>query len=167
MPETPAFELRSVPVITIDRPVLVDRVPADAAPRPRPSLAVAAPDGSDVVPGKTTGPDIAPHPEPGTVELPVVGIGGVVKFRPRPLHLPLPVYPEICRNAGLEGTAVLKLLVESDSSVSRAELLRSSGNRLLDAAALEAAGRARFVPGRQGVQAVRVWVAVPYVFRLN
>lgn len=167
MPEPRAFELRSVPLTVIDRPVIIDPNLSSPASRPRPSLAVAAADGGDIIVGRTVGDNIVPHPEPGTGELPVVGIDGVVEFRPRPVDLPLPVYPRLCRDAGIEGTAVLKLLVEPDSSVNRAELLRSSGNRLLDAAALEAAVRARFVPGRQGVLPVRVWVAVPYVFRIN
>ncbi|MFO7639302.1 MAG: TonB family protein [bacterium] len=166
LPEVRSFQPRPMPVFVIDRPFITDPGLPATRPRTRPGLAVPVPGGSGDEPAVSNSPVVLPGlgSEP---EIPVVEIGRVVEFPPRPVDLPAPAYPELCRNAGITGTAVLKLLVEPDSSVSRAEILRSSDNRLLDAAALAAAARARFTPGRQGIQPVRVWVAVPYVFRLD
>jgi protein TonB len=161
------YRPHSSPVLFIDQPPALDgSVPEPPRPRVRPKLPVAAPDGGDLDPGVTTGDSIFDVPR-GEPDYPEIPFGRVVQFPPKAVILPRPGYPELCRSAGIEGKVVLRLLVEPDSSVSRAELLSSSGSSLLDEAALDAARRARFVPGRQGIQVVRVWVAVPYDFRLN
>ncbi|MFO7676716.1 MAG: TonB family protein [bacterium] len=161
------YRPHSAQVYAFDRPANLDLVvPAPPVPRVRPRLPVAAPDGGDADPGITTGDRIfeRPRPEPGYVEVP---LGVVIERPPSPLNLPKPAYPELCRAAGISGRVVVKLLVEPDSSVSRAELLKGSGSSLLDEAALAAARQARFRPGAQGIQPVRVWVAIPYDFRLD
>ena len=75
-------------------------------------------------------------------------------------------YPEIARRAGLEGTVVVQVLVGPRGLVERAEIIQGV-HPLLDKAALDAAARCQFTPGKQRGVAVPVWVAVPYRFRLN
>ena len=61
---------------------------------------------------------------------------------------------------------MVEALLNLDGSVMDARLLKSSGNAMLDAAAIEAALRARFTPAMQRDKSVRVWVSQTYRFRL-
>lgn len=51
-------------------------------------------------------------------------------------------YPEAARRAGLSGVAEVRIVVEADGAARSAQLSRSSGHALLDAAALEMLGKA-------------------------
>jgi protein TonB len=90
-----------------------------------------------------------------------------VEIKPQPVDIPVPKYPEMARNAGIEGQTVVEALVNTDGSIGDARVLKSSGNQSLDAAAVEAAMRARFTPAKQRDKAVRVWVSIPFRFTLQ
>ena len=62
--------------------------------------------------------------------------------------LPKPVYPRYSRIRGEEGTVVLEAEVTADGKPLRTRVVRSSGYRHLDAAALEALNKASFIPAR-------------------
>ncbi len=89
-----------------------------------------------------------------------------LEVKPGIVDVPVPAYPEAVRNAGIEGTTTVQLLLDLDGSVMDAKVLNSSGNQVLDAAAVEAAMRARFTPAMQQDKPVRVWISFPYHFRL-
>ena len=76
-------------------------------------------------------------------------------------------YPELQYRAGVEGTAVLQFVVSKQGEVTDLSVIRSSGNDGLDRAAAEAVQGARFRPGRQRGEPVRVRFAVPVTFRLG
>jgi len=78
-----------------------------------------------------------------------------------------PRYPEVARRAGVEGTTLVKAYVRADGSVGSAEVRRSSGNPVLDGAALDAIRAARFVPAARAGFPVAVWVEVPIHFKLE
>ena len=78
-----------------------------------------------------------------------------------------PRYPESARRAGIEGTALLKFLVQADGGVASVTIERSSGHVDLDHAAVQAVRRWRFEPARKGHRAVAVWVVLPVEFRLK
>ncbi|MGB9741794.1 MAG: energy transducer TonB [candidate division WOR-3 bacterium] len=99
-------------------------------------------------------------------EIPVVPFWKVEK-KPEPVSIPKPVYPELARNAGIEGRCVVEALVDVDGSVVDAKIIKSSGNQSLDAAAIEAAFKAKFTPAMQRDKPVRVWVSIPYQFSLQ
>lgn len=90
-----------------------------------------------------------------------------VEVKPKPIHIPKPRYPELARKAGIEGNTVIKALVNIDGSIIEAKVLKSSGNQMLDQAALTAARRAKFTPAKQRDKYVRVWVSIPIKFRLT
>jgi len=90
-----------------------------------------------------------------------------VEVKPRPIKIPLPKYPELARRAGIEGNTVIKALVDIDGSIIDAKVLKSSGNQMLDQAALAAARKAKFTPAKQRDKYVRVWVSIPINFRLT
>ncbi len=112
----------------------------------------------------TTFTEIVKRPE--ETDIPVVPFWKV-EVKPQPISIPTPAYPELARNAGIEGQVVIKALVEIDGSVIHAEVLKGSGNQSLDAAAVKAAYRARFTPAKQRDQPVRVPVSIPYRFTLQ
>ena len=90
-----------------------------------------------------------------------------VEIKPKPKDLPVPEYPATVRDAGIEGSAVVEALLDLDGSVMDARMLKSSGNQMLDAAAVEAALKAKFTPAMQRDKPVRVWVSIPYRFTLK
>ncbi|UCG43270.1 MAG: energy transducer TonB [candidate division WOR-3 bacterium] len=112
----------------------------------------------------TTFTEIIKRPE--ETDIPVVPFWKV-EVKPTPVNVPTPVYPELARQAGIEGQAVVQALVDTDGSIIDAKILKSSGNTSLDNEAVQAAMRATFTPAKQRDQAVRVWVSIPYRFTLQ
>jgi protein TonB len=90
-----------------------------------------------------------------------------VEVKPKPVYTPVPKYPELARKAGIEGTTTVKMLVDIDGSIIDVKILKSSGNQMLDQAAIIAAKKSKFTPAKQRDKYVRVWVARPMHFRLN
>ena len=81
------------------------------------------------------------------------------------LHMQTPVYPPLAREAGTEGTVVLRVLVSKEGRVLNSIVL--SGNPMLAEAARTAALTALFKPALQQHKPVSVWVQLPIVFSLN
>jgi protein TonB len=90
-----------------------------------------------------------------------------VEVKPQPIHIPKPAYPALPLQAGIEGQTVIKALVDVDGSITEVQILKSSGNQMLDQAALAAAKGAKFTPARERDKNVRVWVSIPMRFRLT
>jgi protein TonB len=90
-----------------------------------------------------------------------------VEVKPQPINIPKPQYPDLARRAGIEGTTVVKALVDVDGSIIEVKVLKSSGNQMLDQAALAAAMRAKFTPAKQRDKYVRVYVSIPMRFQLT
>ena len=85
---------------------------------------------------------------------------------PKILQWAKPEYPEMARRAALEGTVMVKVLVGPDGSVKDAIVIQSV-NPLLNKAAIEAARKCKFIPGKQRNIPVKAWMALPFTFRLN
>lgn len=83
------------------------------------------------------------------------------------LDNPAPVYPPLARRAGEQGRVLLRVYVSGQGGALEVNLSRSSGSQRLDAAALEAVRRWRFIPARQGEKPVAAWVLVPISFQLE
>ena len=77
-------------------------------------------------------------------------------------------YPEEAAKAGVQGRAFVRFVVHKDGSISSPEILRSSGNELLDTEALRVvSSMPKWKPGMQGGKAVNVWFTLPVIFRLQ
>jgi len=76
-----------------------------------------------------------------------------------------PVYPELARQAELEGVVVLKVGIDEFGHVKRALVIESVNG--LDEAALEAIYKWRFEPARQRDVPVPAWLVVPIRFSLR
>lgn len=83
------------------------------------------------------------------------------------LNNPRPNYPLAARRRGDHGTVLVRVLVTADGQAASVGLEKSSGHPSLDEAALTAVKSWRFVPARQGAQAVEAPYVVPVVFKLD
>lgn len=89
----------------------------------------------------------------------------MVEEKPVQVNQVMPVYPEIARQAGMEGDVFVEMVVGTDGSVEEVRILR--GQPVFHEAAIEAARKARFTPARQNDRPVRVKVAQRISFRLR
>jgi protein TonB len=77
----------------------------------------------------------------------------------------MPAYPDLAREAGVDGTVMLRVLVGKDGRVKDVHVDRSVA--LLDEAAVAAARQWVFTPALSNGHPVMVWVAVPVRFSLR
>lgn len=94
------------------------------------------------------------------VEQPPVLIGGLASVQQRIK------YPEIARNAGIEGRVVIQFIVTSEGNIADPKIIRGIGGGC-DEAALEALKFAKFQPGYQRGRPVNVSYSMPISFTLN
>ena len=123
---------------------------------------VIVPDGSDYVPPNNTEPtpDIGPT-------LPT-NPGPMPSTRLEYASAPAPTYPREAMLDGIEGTVLLKVLVDVDGKPLSVEIERSSGNRRLDDAARRQVLRKwMFRPAIRDGQAIQVFGMVPVSFSLQ
>jgi protein TonB len=162
-----AYELKKeVTTIAEELPPELEKL-AEPPPVERPKLPVAAETPEEVEAAtieKTEFQEIIKKPT--ETEIPVVPFWSV-EVKPQPVNIPKPTYPELARQAGIEGDVVVKALVDIDGKIIDVEIQKSSGNSSLDQAALQAARNAIFTPAKQRDQFVRVWVSIPFKFRLT
>ena len=83
------------------------------------------------------------------------------------LNNPRPAYPLAARRRGDQGTVLIRVLVTAEGLAAAAGLEKTSGHSSLDEAALTAVKSWRFVPARQGAQAIESPYVVPIVFKLD
>ena len=76
------------------------------------------------------------------------------------------VYPEMAKQAGLEGKVIVQFVVNREDRVEHAVVLRGV-HTLLDQAALEAVQKLRFRPGKQRDRPVPVKMSLPITFKLR
>ncbi|TPW06793.1 MAG: periplasmic protein TonB, partial [bacterium] len=118
-------------------------------------------DGPDGPAGNRTGLGILPGPpaDPGPDDF------VAVEQLPELVWMQEPVYPELARQAEIEGVVELLVLVSREGSVKTIRLARSI--EALDGAAMSAAATARFRPALWKGKPVAVWVMIPIQFRLD
>jgi protein TonB len=78
-----------------------------------------------------------------------------------------PQYPRIAQLRSYQGTVVLRVLVNANGTVSKINVLKSSGYWILDKAALNAVKDWRFQPGTDGTKKIDMWVKQPIRFELK
>lgn len=140
---------------TVDLEATLAKLKPAAAPRPLRALPVSLQQGGESA--TSTGGD---------------GGGQVASLTParfsgQGLSNPAPRYPMAARRRGQEGRVLLRVLVTPEGLPGSVSLLRTSGHRLLDKAALAAVEDWRFVPGRRGGAAIESMIDVPIAFKLT
>ena len=89
-----------------------------------------------------------------------------VEKQPAPVKNPSPIYPEIARRAGVEGTVWVKIWVDKEGKAKKAQILKSDAE-LFNQAAIDAAMQWVFTPAVMNNGPVAVWVSIPFKFKLN
>lgn len=167
-------------------PVLAESIwtvlqnPEQAPGHPLPSAPTIGP--GPVVPDfplpdvRTFLPGTPAYPIPGTWTAPTIPSGdpggryvtATVDEAPELLSAPPPVYPELLRQAGVEGTVLVEAVVDTTGRVeARSLTVVSSPNPGFDRGAEECVRQALFRPARVEGRAVRVLVRLPVRFQLG
>jgi protein TonB len=84
---------------------------------------------------------------------------------PEMVSPPEPQYPDIAKEAGVEGIVLVRVLVGEDGFVKDVMIIQSVP--MLDDAAATAAQRAVFKPALQKDKPVAVWMVIPIEFKLH
>ena len=74
-------------------------------------------------------------------------------------------YPQIARDAGIDGTVVVRILVNTDGSYLRHEVLNSV-HPVLDQAVEVHLSKLKFTPAQKDEQPMKFWVNIPFSFKL-
>jgi periplasmic protein TonB len=183
-------------VITLSLKPLVGQIesrpssPASRPPQPRPlpppEPKIVQPAEAPVRPAQINAetsslPSAPVEPAVGPVGAPTTGkenakdSGGALNaqentgadFKAAYLNNPKPPYPRLAVRQKIEGTVTLIVRVLPDGRAGEVRIDQSSGNDLLDNAALTTVKSWRFVPARQAGVAVAADVRVPIVFSLK
>jgi len=77
------------------------------------------------------------------------------------------IYPEIAREAGIEGKVVIRAFIDKNGDVQECEVDQGIPNTGLNEAAINAIKRTKFKPAMQRDRKVGVWISIPVFFRLN
>lgn len=152
--------VRPTGIRPVPAPIPDDTWDPAAVTGPQSTSAADAPaDGIDAADGPfdASAPTTQPWPDPETF-IPV-------EHEPVLVTIPSPEYPELAREAGIDGTVLVRVLVGEDGFVHHALILESVMG--LDDAALQAARAAVFRPALQQERPVAVWIVVPIEFRLR
>ena len=169
-PEPPAQSLPSTP----QPAVAMESPKASETDRPAAPPAIAA---GAREPIDSTPPSRAPQERGGdgsgkpavASRTPDAAPGGPIvrTARPKGGYQVRPVYPEVARRAGIQGTTLLRIHIEADGHVSDVSVQRSAGHQSLDEAAAEAVRRWRFEPAFNSAGPVSMWAVVPVEFRIS
>ena len=158
-------------VQTIELPPQLKQLENELPPPPKLEMPVAA-ESEDEIERSTIDPTVgvsfnkAP-PTPEAPEIPVFDIS-IVDEKPELLQkyfIP-PEYPEVVRKAGITGQVVLELVIDTTGIVIETKIVKSL-HEMLDEAAVKAARKWRFKPGKQRGNPVRVRVVQPLNFRIE
>ena len=83
------------------------------------------------------------------------------------LNNPAPEYPEIAQERGWEGKVLMKVHVQPDGKPDNIAVIKSSGQKVLDDAAVKTVYKWSFVPAKRGDTPIAGNVTVPITFNLS
>lgn len=170
----PILWIEPEPKIIREKPI---EVPLENPTRTKPEKTTNPPTTPQqtVTQEETVAPEGNEYFEPTHTE-PTPDIGPTLPTNPGPLpstrleyaSAPAPTYPREAMLDGIEGTVLLKVLVDVDGKPLSVEIERSSGNRRLDDAARRQVLRKwMFRPAIRDGQAIQVFGMVPVSFSLQ
>jgi protein TonB len=78
-----------------------------------------------------------------------------------------PTYPELAKQAGIEGSVLLRLLIGENGKVISASIIQSDVTPAMEKAAIAAARQFRFKPAQKRGRPVRAYMAFPVAFKIQ
>lgn len=109
----------------------------------------------------------------GGIALPSGDFGGIgfsldeVDEIPQAIRSVPPEYPYMAKRSRIEGKVVVRMLVTTKGTTANLSIHSATPADVFDKAALNAAKRWRFQPGKYKGQPVDTWVLLPFVFELT
>jgi len=95
-------------------------------------------------------------------------IEAVVDEKPSLVSPPQLDYPDLLRQAGIEGTVLIEVIIDTTGHAEQASLrVVQSSNKAFEISARDAVMKSLYRPGRVRGQAVRVLVQVPINFNIR
>ena len=142
---------------------------ASDMPQAKPPAAEEAPKLVETAPPAAPPPADALGPAPSGIDGAAAGTNATALApgdRPVPLEgQPPPRYPSAALRRGDSGTVVVRVDVDASGNPGGVALVKRSGSRDLDRAAMEAVRRWRFRPAQQKGQAVAASLEIPFDFK--
>lgn len=154
---------------TVDIPQTLQNTPPPPQPE-RPRIPVASDEENlpEEIPiekiDKIFHPPDSILPQPPEVEEPTVNFVELSEF-PRELVRVNPKYPEMAKKAGIQGIVVVQVLIDTKGNVEDVRIFKS--HPMFDEAAIAAAKQFKFTPAKQRDRLVKVWMSIPFHFRLK
>jgi protein TonB len=133
------------------------------APPPIQTSAVVANDAPVAAPVETVAPVAAAEPAPPPPPAPVKAAFGGIGYK----NNPEPEYPAQAVRQGLQGTVILRVRVLANGTADTVEVLKTSGRKLLDDAAIATVQRWQFAPSTRGGEPIDGFATVPIEFKLD
>lgn len=104
--------------------------------------------------------------EPPKDEIPGINAFVPVEKMPQVVKSVTPIYPEIAKRAGVEGSVYVKILVSKEGKPMKAVVIKSD-SKVFNQPAIDAAMQFIFTPAIQHHSPVMVWVVIPFRFKLT
>jgi protein TonB len=164
------YKLREEQFEVVEIPDQIDLPPPPPDVPPPPVAVQAAEDDADATDevAETTFENFEDMPPPP----PPSGGGGAEVFLafdepPTLMEYSAPEYPPLAREAGIEGTVAIRVLVSEEGKVLDATVLSSDVTPAMNQAAVQAALKCRFRPAKQRTVPVKAHVMIPFQFKLR
>jgi hypothetical protein len=121
--------------------------------------------------GEYTGGEVKTIPTGTNIESPKEEIPEMKEFTPYEkapvlIDFVTPVYPELARRSGIEGTVYVEVLIGKNGKPLKAIAVKYD-SEIFVKPSIDAAMKSLFTPAIQHKAPVMVWMTVPFKFRLN
>lgn len=167
---TAAQNLFDEPVETLD----TIEVPATIIIREERQISLPKPDAATLLPlpldGFIAAATFENHPvsqDPPKIVRDSIADRKGIRKSVRPIKAERPLYPQVARRQGWEGTVLLRLTVNREGIVEKVTTQKSSGFPELDKSAVRAVRTWRFAPAKDGEFPIAVTVDLPIRFNLD
>ena len=133
------------------------------APPPIQTAAVVPSEAPLAAPVETVAAVAPAEPAPAPPPEPVKPAFGGIGYK----NNPPPDYPALAVRQGWQGTVLLRVRVLQSGTVESVEVVRSSGKKVLDDAAIHTVERWVFAPSTRGTTPIDGFATVPIEFKLD
>ncbi len=136
-------------------------------PPPKPKMPVEAEEGEEDAVETIEKTDFTGKEALLTPELQKIPEFYAVEVKPKLVKYVPPKYPELGREAGIEGTVVLRFIIDTTGRVRKVMVVETDLDESFVKAAIEAVKKWRFRPAMMFDKKVPVWMEQPIEFRLK